>query len=84
MTFPAEEGLGFDTGAELEVTWDVAGTDGGDVNTPTVDILYSDDNGETFITLQISSRLIPLHTVVTPQRSPCAAPILCAISLSAG
>ena len=31
-----------------QITWDVAGTDSGLVNCPTVDILYSVDNGVTF------------------------------------
>ena len=48
VTFPNEEDLTFAAGGEMEVTWDVAGTDEGDVDTPTVDILYSDDDGETF------------------------------------
>ena len=30
------------------VTWDVAGTDGGAVNTPNVDILFSTDGGQTY------------------------------------
>lgn len=48
VTFPNADSLTFGTGTDLEVAWDVAGTDEGNVNTPTVDILYSDDDGETF------------------------------------
>ena len=35
-------------GDALNITWNVAGTDGGQVNTPTVDILLSLDGGQTF------------------------------------
>jgi len=36
------------SGQTKTITWDVAGTDGGAVNCPTVDILFSADNGATF------------------------------------
>ena len=35
-------------GSTKTITWDVAGTDGGQVNCNTVDILFSTDNGQTF------------------------------------
>lgn len=35
-------------GANQTITWDVAGTDSGNVNTPTVNILLSLDSGQTF------------------------------------
>lgn len=38
----------WDTGALETVTWDVAGTDSGTVNTPTVNILLSIDGGFTY------------------------------------
>lgn len=38
----------WDAGSTQTITWDVAGTDGGNVNTPTVNILLSVDGGQTF------------------------------------
>lgn len=38
----------WDVGSTQEITWDVAGTNGGAVNTPTVNILLSVDGGQTF------------------------------------
>jgi hypothetical protein len=35
-------------GENKTITWNVAGTDGGQVNCNTIDILFSADNGETF------------------------------------
>lgn len=38
----------WDAGSMETITWNVAGTDGGNVNTPTVNILLSVDGGQTF------------------------------------
>ncbi len=51
VTFANEDSLVYRAGSEQEITWDVAGTDTGDVDAPNVDILFSDDNGETFVAL---------------------------------
>nr|WP_321221562.1 M12 family metallo-peptidase [uncultured Psychroserpens sp.] len=40
--------VNWDAGSTQTVTWNVAGTDGGAVNTPTVNILLSIDGGQTF------------------------------------
>ena len=38
----------WDAGSSQTITWDVAGSDSGNVNTPTVNILLSIDGGQTF------------------------------------
>jgi hypothetical protein len=48
VTFGNEEGAVFGTGVDVEVTWDVAGTDGEEIGAEFVDIIFSGDNGETF------------------------------------
>jgi len=50
VTFASTPGLTYSPGPNT-VTWNVAGTDGGAVNTPTVDILISTDGGDTFTPL---------------------------------
>src|SRR5690606_16175902 len=67
VTHPAGEDLVFETGSELEVTWDVAGTDGGNVNTELVDILYSDDDGETFLVLLEGTENDGAATITLPE-----------------
>ena len=56
----------YTAGTDLDVTWNVAGTDGGAVNTPTVDILYSEDDGETFLTLLESTANDGAATITLP------------------
>ncbi len=48
VTFATTPGQTYASGPTT-VTWDVAGTDGGAVNTPTVDVLLSTDGGATFV-----------------------------------
>ncbi|WP_081988173.1 reprolysin-like metallopeptidase [Psychroserpens jangbogonensis] len=40
--------VSWDAGSSQTINWDVAGTDSGNVNTPTVNILLSVDGGQTF------------------------------------
>ncbi len=47
VTFANENNVVIAAGPN-EITWDVAGTDGGEVNTPEVNILYSADGGDSF------------------------------------
>ncbi|MEM1043556.1 MAG: reprolysin-like metallopeptidase [Bacteroidota bacterium] len=47
VTFANEDDLVFPAGP-TEITWNVGGTDEGDVDTDQVDVLYSADGGETF------------------------------------
>jgi hypothetical protein len=42
-------------GQSQTITWDVAGTDGSPVNCTTVDILFSNDDGDTFHTIVASN-----------------------------
>ena len=46
VTFATRPGLAF--GSSATVTWDVAGTDRGAIQTPSVDILFSDNGGASF------------------------------------
>lgn len=55
-------------GSSQEITWDVAGTDGRTLNTPTVNILLSIDGGQTFPIILASA--VPndgSHTITVPQ-----------------
>ena len=57
----------WDAGSSQTITWDVAGTDSGNVNTPTVNILLSVDGGQTFPFIMASD--IPndgAHDVTVP------------------
>lgn len=55
-------------GSSQEVTWDVAGTNKGNVNTPTVNILLSTDGGQTFpVTLASDVSNDGSHTITVPQ-----------------
>jgi hypothetical protein len=48
ITVANATGVVWTTQTTETVTWDVAGTDGAPVNTATVDILFSEDGGQTF------------------------------------
>lgn len=67
VTFANEDSLVYRAGSEQEITWDVAGTDEGEVNTPTVDILLSTDNGETFALLSEATDNDGAETVTFPE-----------------
>ena len=51
FTFAATAGQVYGTGTTIPITWNVAGTDANGINTATVDILYSSDNGATVPTV---------------------------------
>lgn len=58
----------WNVGSSQTVTWDVAGTASGDVNSPTVDILLSSDGGQNFSVVAASN--VPndgSHTFSVPQ-----------------
>ncbi len=58
----------WNVGSSQEITWDVAGTDVGSVNTPTVNILLSHDGGQTFpVTLASDVPNDGSHTITVPQ-----------------
>jgi hypothetical protein len=76
VTYPDADTLAFATGSELEVTWDVAGTDGGNVNTEFVDILYSDDDGETFLVLLEATENDGAATITLPEAETTEARIM--------
>ena len=76
VTYPDADTLAFATGSELDVTWDVAGTDGGSVNTELVDILYSDDDGETFLVLLEATENDGAATITLPEAETTEARIM--------
>src|SRR5690606_15640615 len=57
----------WDVGSSQDITWNVAGTNGGAVNTPTVNILLSIDGGATFpFTIASNVPNDGSHTIVVP------------------
>ena len=66
VTYPDADTLTFTGGGPLEVRWDVAGTDGGDVNAASVDLLYSTDGGETFAVLLAATPNDGAASVILP------------------
>lgn len=48
ITYPNNAGLGFASGASIDITWNVAGTDQTPINCNQVDIYLSEDGGHTF------------------------------------
>ncbi len=58
----------WNAGTEKEVTWDVSGTNTGNINTQTVNILLSIDGGQTFpITLASAVPNDGSHTITVPR-----------------
>jgi len=67
VTFANTAGQVFGTGVPVTITWNVAGTDANGINTATVDILFSSDNGVTFPTvLAAATANDGSETVTTP------------------
>ncbi|WP_121666669.1 zinc-dependent metalloprotease [Mesonia aquimarina] len=67
VTSQNNSSLSYNQNETVPITWDVAGTTGNGINTPTVDILLSYDNGVTFPEVLISN--VPndgLQNISTP------------------
>lgn len=52
ITYPNSSNIEFEAGETKTILWDVANTDGPELNTSHVNILFSVDNGHTFSTLK--------------------------------
>ena len=57
ITSPATNTIIWQTGANEVILWDVANTDQAPINTQTVSIYLSSDNGQNFDTLLVSNTL---------------------------
>ena len=56
----------WDAGSSETITWNVAGTNAGAVNSPNVNILFTDDNGATFTTILANTPNDGSQSVVVP------------------
>ena len=56
----------WNAGSSETITWNVAGTNAGAVNSPNVNILFTDDNGATFTTLLANTPNDGSQSIVAP------------------
>ena len=73
ITNPATADVSWNLGSSQTVTWNVAGTTGSGINTPTVNILFSIDGGSTFpITLASATANDGSEVITLPNSNPSA------------
>ena len=61
-----DRNLAYAAGADADVLWDVAGSDGGQINAQTVDVMLSTDNGATWTTVAAGVPNDGVHVVTMP------------------
>ncbi|SFJ68242.1 zinc-dependent metalloprotease [Myroides guanonis] len=69
ITYPDSLNIEFEAGTTETILWDVANTDGVELNTSHVNILFSADNGLTFSTLKTNTANDGKETIEIPNYS---------------